>query len=70
MTDRVKGFVVTLEKDIRIDDVEKLREAISMIKGIAGVEVSISDPDDAINRMRVLSGIREKFIEFYNNELK
>jgi hypothetical protein len=70
MTDRVKGFTVTLEKDIRIDDVEVIMQAIRMIRGIADVEPCISTGDDYINRKMVKHELREKFMKFYNEELK
>jgi len=60
MTDRVKGFTVTLEKDIRIDDVEVILNAVKMIKGVAHVEPSISTSDDHFARERVKMEMREK----------
>jgi hypothetical protein len=69
MTDRVKGFIVTLAEDVRIDDIEPTMQAISMIKGVVDVQPSIVDSNDHINRMQVLSKIREKFINFLQAEL-
>jgi hypothetical protein len=69
MTDRVKGFTVTLEKDIRIDDVEVIMQAIRMIRGIADVEPSISTSEDHMNRQRIKYELRDKFYKFMNNEL-
>jgi hypothetical protein len=63
MTERVKGFTVTLEKDIRIDDVEVIMQAIRMIRGIANVEPS----DDIINREKY--ELRGKFYKFVQNRL-
>lgn len=34
MTDRLKGFIVTLTTDIREDDAESIVQAIKMIKGV------------------------------------
>lgn len=70
MTDRVKGFTVTLEKDIRIDDVEVIMQAIRMIRGIADVEPSITSVEDHMNRQMVKNELREKFIKFYEEELR
>ena len=70
MTDRVKGFTVTLVKDIRIDDVEVIMQAIRMIRGIADVEPSISNSEDYMNRQMVKHELREKFLKFYTEELK
>ena len=41
MTDRVKGFNVTLESDVRIDDIETIMNAIKMIKGIIKLDTNI-----------------------------
>ncbi|MEK6829015.1 MAG: hypothetical protein AABY15_02730 [Nanoarchaeota archaeon] len=70
MTDRVKGFTVTLEKDIRIDDVEVIMNAIRMIRGIADVQPSIAGHDDLMNQMRIKSELREKFLQFYKENLQ
>lgn len=70
MTDRVKGFTVTLEKDIRIDDVEVIMQAIRMIRGIADVKPSILTSEDYMNRQMVKYELREKFWKFYTEELK
>ncbi len=60
MTDRVKGFTVTLEQDIRIDDVEAILNAVKMIRGVAHVEPSISTSEDHFARERVKMEMREK----------
>ncbi|MFA5207532.1 MAG: hypothetical protein WC428_02630 [Candidatus Paceibacterota bacterium] len=69
MTDRVKGFTVTLAEDMRIDDIEPIMQAIRMIKGVIDVQPSITDSNDHINRIQVLSNIRKKFIKFLEEEL-
>jgi len=38
MTTRLKGFTITLEKDIREDDVEILIQTLKMIKGVVSVK--------------------------------
>lgn len=43
MTDRVKGLVITLDHDIRIDDIQPLIQAIRFMRGVANVEPSVSD---------------------------
>ncbi len=63
MTDRVKGFTVTLEKDIRIDDVEEIQNAIAMIKGVIQVEPSISTSEDHMSRERAKYEMRNKIFE-------
>lgn len=53
MTDIVKGFTVTLDKDYRDDDVEQIANAIRMIYGVKAVKNSIATADDWINRSRI-----------------
>ncbi len=38
MTDRIKGYLVTLEGDFRDDDAEHIQSAIQMIKGVYKVK--------------------------------
>ena len=70
MTDRIKGFVVTLDKDIRIDDVQPIMDAIKMVKGVIDVSPSVTNADDHMNRERVTQEFRNKFWGFMQNELK
>lgn len=60
MTDRVKGFTVTLEHDIRVDDVEMILNAVRMIHGVAHVEPSITTMDDHMNRQVIRMEMRKK----------
>lgn len=70
MTDRVKGFTVVLSEDVRIDDVQAIKQAIEMIKGVSIVDESLVTPDDFFARARVNSEIRSKLIDFIKKELK
>lgn len=70
MTDRVKGFTVTLTNDVRIDDIESLVNAVKMLKGVASVDLSISNSEDWMNRERVKYEIRDKFLNFYTETFK
>ena len=63
MTDRIKGLVVTLDKDYREDDVEAIVGAIRMIKGVANVHLNVTDMDDHINRQRIRAELVEKLFE-------
>ena len=38
MTDRIRTLHVTLDRDVRDDDIEVFKQAIGMIKGVAAVE--------------------------------
>ena len=70
MTDRVKGFNVTLESDVRIDDIETIMNAIKMIKGIVDVEPNIVTTDDLFNRVRIKNEYRNKLYKFINDEFE
>lgn len=69
MTDRVKGFTVTLEKDIRIDDVQIVLNALKMIKYVAHVEPSITTSEDHFAEQRLRFELREKFYDFMKENL-
>jgi hypothetical protein len=63
MTDRIKGFVVTLTDDIRIDDVQPLLDAVKMLKGVASVDTSVTDMDDHMNRRVIAMEMKTKIYE-------
>lgn len=63
MTDRVKGYVVTLEKDLRVDDAELVTQAIMMIRNVVAVEPVLADHNDLINRTRVRHEMRKRLWE-------
>ena len=60
MTDRLKGLVVTLDRDYRDDDAEAIINAIRQIKGVLMVDLSMTTLDDDINRNRVRHELGEK----------
>jgi len=63
MTDRLKGFIVTLDHDMRDDDAEVIVNAISMIKGVLTVKPSVRDLDDLMNRELIRQEITNKLYE-------
>lgn len=63
MTDRVKGLVITLDQDYRIDDVQDIVNAIKMVKGVAKVDESVARIDDHMNRVRVRMELQGKLLE-------
>lgn len=63
MTDRAKGFTVTLEQDIRVDDVEFILNAVRMIKGVAHVEPSLTTRGDHMNRTLVRLDMEKKIYD-------
>ena len=44
MTNRVSGFVVTLEKDMREDDAQEIVRAILLLKGVVNIDAIGSAP--------------------------
>jgi len=54
MTDRLKGFVVTLETDVREDDAQEVISAIGLLKGVLRVDpVDAAGVHDQILRTRI-----------------
>ena len=66
MTDRVNGVTVTFGKDMRVDDAQRLIDAISMIKGVVNVDTHIVTTDDHMATMRANIEFKNKLIEFMN----
>jgi hypothetical protein len=58
VTDRYKGFVVTLGQDIREDDAESIINAMRMIKGVVKVSPVEADLVDQIARARIEDEVR------------
>jgi hypothetical protein len=68
MTDRIKGFTVTLEKDMRDDDADSISIALKSIRGVASVTPSIMKAEDIMNRQQVRHEIWEKIIKIFKEE--
>ena len=49
MTDRTLSLVVTLDNEMRTDDVDPLIHAIQMIKGVNSVSINVFSGSDHIN---------------------
>jgi wobble nucleotide-excising tRNase len=60
MTDRLKGFIVTLERDIRDDDAEVIKQAIAAIRYVLSVAPVVADINDHMNRQRIRAELVEK----------
>lgn len=65
MSDRIKGLVITLDKDYRDDDVQVIVNAIKMIKGVVTVDTSLYDISDSINRNRIKMELEEKIWDIF-----
>lgn len=64
MTDRVQSFLVALERDIRIDDAEPIRQALVQIRGVVGVEPVLADSESQTSdlRMRTCAQVAENSV--------
>ena len=62
MTARVNMLYVILEKDTRIDDIEKLMDAIAQFNNVLEVKTHIRSPQDDIAEARIRQDIGEKLI--------
>jgi len=63
MTDRVNGFFVTLDEDMRIDDAEAIMHAIRMVRRVADVSPNVTDPSDWVAKTRVRSELTKKLLD-------
>lgn len=64
MTDRLKGAIVTFDRDIREDDADGILAAIAHIKGIVSVQPVQAEAGDVITAMRVKAAIASKMYDF------
>ncbi len=64
MTDRFKGFLVTLDRDIREDDAQPILEALKMIKGVLKVTPYITGMEDYMLGERAKVEICQKMHKF------
>ncbi len=70
MTDRIQAFTVTLDKDIREDDVEVVITAIYMIRHVLSVEPHVAGLDAHVARQRVRRELHELLFAVLNPELQ
>lgn len=62
MTDRIKGLTVTLDRDYRDDDVRVIVDAIKMIRGVAAVELHVTQIEDHMARQRVRYDVQDAIL--------
>jgi len=62
MTDRISAFIVTLDHDMREDDADSVRRAISMVRHVLSVSAVVSDVAQQIADERAREYWRKKFI--------
>lgn len=64
MTDRYKGFLVTLDSCIRDDDAEQILTALKMVKGVHNVKPYIAKLEDHMLYEKAMSDIGQKLMQF------
>ncbi len=63
MTDRISGFLVTLENDIREDDAQDVIKSIALTKGVLSVMPVKTEPLGQIISTRVRQEVIKKLLE-------
>lgn len=62
MSERFHSFLVVMEQDIHEDDVERVRSALGMIKGVLSVTANVSDHTALMAEDRARAEWRTKMI--------
>ena len=68
MTDRIKGFLVNFEKDLREDDIDLIKNAIGHIRNVRTVKPYVSGMEDYMLYERASSEIGDKLLKFVREE--
>jgi len=68
MSNRIKGFTVALQHDMKDEDVEQIVNAISMIKGVIDVAPVETTSADHISRAQIRWELRSKLIQVLAND--
>ena len=68
MSDRIKGFTVVLNSDMKDEDAEKLQNAIAWFNGVLEVHPLKKEVGDFIERVRIRREFTEKILEVLAKE--
>ncbi len=60
MTDRVAAFVVTLERDIRADDVVLIANALRQVRGVLSVAPVVANIETHVAEQRARGDVVER----------
>ena len=63
MGQKVKGFYVSLEKDLPYDDAEFVKKCILSLRGVSGVKMNVTTLDDWLNRQQIKYELRDKLLK-------
>jgi len=69
MIDKIKGITITLESDIRVDDIEYLLNTFKMLRGVATAEPIIVTSQDYFARERLKIEMRKKLLKIIDDIL-
>ena len=69
VTDRVNGFTVTLERDLRDDDATPIADAIRQLRGVIGVTAIITEPGLYNVRFQERLQIRQAIMNVFEVEV-
>jgi len=69
MIDKIKGLIVVLEDNTRVDDIGPLANAIRQMRGVLRVGYEVSQPsDDIIVEMRTKTKLMNKVLDLFKEE--
>jgi hypothetical protein len=63
MADRIRGFTVALEHDMREDDCESIKSAILQLRGVLSVDQIVADYESYISERRAKTEVWERLRE-------
>jgi hypothetical protein len=66
----VKGVIVTFDKDYMYEDADVIINAISLLKGVASVDISELEHSDIMNRMQLKHQVVTKLHTAINDAFK
>ena len=69
MTDKYKGFLVTLEKEIRDEDAKNILTALGMIKGVQLVKPYVNGCEDWMMYEKGVWDMRKEMFDFMKKDV-
>ena len=70
MSDRINALTVILEKDIRDDDCEQLKAAISQLRGVLEVKARVANHQDVIAYTRARHVLEKRLWDALEKEIE
>ena len=68
MTDRIKGYLVTIEDDIRDDDAKIIQDDLKMIKGVFSVKPYVKRMEDYMSENKARMELTKEIVQFLYNK--